>query len=573
MAYSLRRWLIFAGMALAYAASILDTTIMHLALPTIARWFATDLMTASWVVNSYNLVFCAFLVTAGRLADTYGHKRLLLIGISLFSLASLACALAPSLFWLIVFRGIEALGCACLGSVGLSVVGLLFPKECRSRPLGIWSAIAALAAILGPIVGGLALLFSWRLLFLINLPICALAFLLTNLLPTTPTQSRAPRFDVAGMFFVALLLTSIILLLIETWSLPQLVILLLVATLSLAGLILAERSSAAPLVDAALFRVQSFAASSLGMLLFWLAYQGASLILGLYLLGAAHLSAEYSPSLKEDENEIVLMATLALAEATWKPFEFQPFSMTRCTEQAALFSIPVPIANVIVSLLVRGTFPQWVRAVAGILCGACGFLWLSVFGTAPLWILIFPALLIGGAASLCFTSFHACVLSDISPPHLGQASGLFNTCRQLATTAGAALLLGSISWHLQGQVTLLKRYAQATMQVAPMTSAQRIQASTRCDTWLASLVANQGSAHLPQIRLLGVPSFDTWFSGQVQAAIVTAFSQTWMLCAALAVLALPLALALRPRRTPTRALSKVPHPRIGGIAHAVSTRS
>jgi EmrB/QacA subfamily drug resistance transporter len=534
MSYFFRRWLIFAGMGLAYAASILDTTIMHLALPTLARSLTADVMSTSWVVHSYNILFCAFLVTAGRLADTYGHKRVLLFGISLFSLASLLCALAPSLFFLIVFRGLQALGGACLGSVGLSVVGLLFPREQRTLPLAIWSAIAALAAVLGPIVGGLALLVSWRMLFLINLPICAAAFLLTGLLPPLPSHLRKSRFDVAGMLLVALLLTSIILLLIETWSPLELLVLLLIVLLSLAGLVVAERSSAAPLIDGSLLRVRSFAASSLGMLLFWLAYQGATLILGLYLLGAQHLSAE----------------------------------------QAALFIIPVPLANVAVSLLLRGTFPQWARAVAGILCGASGFLWLSVLGTAPIFLLVFPALLIGTAASLCFTSFHACVLSDISPHQLGQASGLFNTCRQLATTLGAALLLSSISWHLQEQITLLARYAQATIQVAPMTTLQRIQASTRCDTWLSSLVANQGSQHVPRLEVVGIPSFDVWFSGQVQAAIVTAFSQTWMLCAALAVLALPLALALRPRRAAAPAASSVPRLRTGGGVHAaVPTRS
>src|SRR6266700_5397100 len=152
---NIRRWLIFAGMGLAYAASILDTTVVHLALPTIARQFTADLMASSWVIHSYNVVFAAFLITAGRLADVYGHKRVLLSGISLFSLASLSCALAPSLFLLIVFRGLQALGGAALGSVGFAVVGLVFPKEHRVLPLAIWSAIAALAAILGPIIGGL----------------------------------------------------------------------------------------------------------------------------------------------------------------------------------------------------------------------------------------------------------------------------------------------------------------------------------------------------------------------------------------------------------------------------------
>ncbi len=480
------------------------------------------------VIHSYNVVFAAFLITAGRLADVYGHKRVLLSGISLFSLASLSCALAPSLFLLIVFRGLQALGGAALGSVGFAVVGLVFPKEHRVLPLAIWSAIAALAAILGPIIGGLTLLVSWRLMFLINLPICALAFLLTGLLPAWSSHRRKPRFDVAGMLLVALVLISIILLLIETWSAAALAILLVIALLSLAGLILAERTNPAPLVDGALFRVRSFAASSLGMLLFWLAYQGATLIFGLYLLGAEHLSAE----------------------------------------QAAFFIIPVPLANVAVSLLVRENFPQWARAVAGIVCGASGFLGLSALGTAPLWMLVVPALLIGMAASLCFTSFHTCVLSDIAKQQFGQASGIFNTCRQLATTLGAALFLKSISWHLQAQLTQLGQYAQATMQVVPMTRAERIQASTRCDTLLASLMTNQGSQHLPSLHLLGIAAWDSWFSQQLQAALISAFSQTWLLCAALALLALPLALSLRPQRSTRRVAGEATPGRQGGLIHA-----
>jgi EmrB/QacA subfamily drug resistance transporter len=529
----IRRWLIFAGMGLAYAASILDTTIVHLALPTIGREFTADLMTTSWIVHSYNIVFAASLVIAGRLADTYGHKRILLMGISLFALSSLGCAFAPSMEWLIVLRAMQALGGASLGAGGFAVVCLIFPVSHRALPLSIWSAVAALAAIMGPVIGGIVLAFSWRWIFLINLPVCIFAFFLTCLLPVSVSRKER-HFDVAGMLLLALFLTSLILLLLEDWSGEMFIALLTAVGLSIAGFVFIERKSVAPLLDLTLFRLQSFTASSIAMFVFWLAYQGATLILGLYLLNAQHLA----PS------------------------------------SAAIFIVPVPLANIVTSLFLKVRWHMWIRAVVGILCGSIGFLGLSVLGSAPLWQIVFPALLIGAAASLCFVSFHASVLSEVPKNKLGQASGIFNTARQLATTLGAALLLKSISWQLQGQFTQLEHYEQATMQVVPITPGQRLQAETFCNQFLSSLIESQGSIHVPHLHLLGIPTWDAWFSQQLQASMVSAFSQTWLLCAAMAMVALPLAMALRPtQKNGLAASSSTEKQPKGVLSHAKNTRS
>ncbi|MFP5388835.1 MAG: MFS transporter, partial [Thermoleophilia bacterium] len=160
-----------AGAFLAF----LDATIVNIAFPDISRSFAGSGRDAlSWVLDGYFVVIAALLVPAGGLADRFGHKRIFLLGVGGFTAASLLCALAPSLGFLIAFRVVQGTGAALIAPTSLALVLDTFPAERRAAGVGIWGAAAAAAAAVGPTLGGaLVELSDWRLVFLVNLPLGA----------------------------------------------------------------------------------------------------------------------------------------------------------------------------------------------------------------------------------------------------------------------------------------------------------------------------------------------------------------------------------------------------------------
>src|SRR4051795_7528959 len=169
--FDARRALIVASVGALLA--FLDATIVNVAFPAIRASFSgSSLASMSWVLNAYNIVFAAFLVPAGRLADVLGRRRIFKSGIVVFTAASVGCGAAPSLDWLIAARAMQAVGAALLVPASLALVVEAFPVERRARAVGLWGAAAAAAAGLGPPLGGaLVELYNWRLAFLITLPL------------------------------------------------------------------------------------------------------------------------------------------------------------------------------------------------------------------------------------------------------------------------------------------------------------------------------------------------------------------------------------------------------------------
>src|SRR6202035_4686823 len=173
---------VLAIASLGAAVAFIDATIVNIAFPDIARSFpATPISSLSWVLNAYNIVFAAFLVAAGRIADLLGRRRMFIFGLELFTAASLLCAVAPSADALIAFRVMQALGAAFLVPASLALVLSAFPPDRRSHGVALLSAVAAAAAGLGPSLGGLLVAADdWRLVFLVNLPIGAAAIVLAR---------------------------------------------------------------------------------------------------------------------------------------------------------------------------------------------------------------------------------------------------------------------------------------------------------------------------------------------------------------------------------------------------------
>jgi MFS family permease len=195
------RWLALVVLCMGSLMIVLDTTIVNVALPSIRADLGFSQTSLAWVVNAYMLTFGGFLLLGGRLGDLFGHRRLFLSGITLFTLASLACGLAGSQGMLVGARAVQGLGGAVASAVALSLMMTLFtePAE-RAKAMGVFGFVAAGGGSIGVLLGGvLTDVLDWHWIFLVNLPIGVLVFALTlRLLPAARVPAAAGRLDVAG---------------------------------------------------------------------------------------------------------------------------------------------------------------------------------------------------------------------------------------------------------------------------------------------------------------------------------------------------------------------------------------
>jgi EmrB/QacA subfamily drug resistance transporter len=397
---------------------VLDFFIVNVALPSIAADMEASPSSLEWVVAGYGLTFAAFLITAGRLGDDVGRRRVYAIGLGLFTLASLACGLAPSPATLVLARLAQGLAAAVVMPQVLSIIGVAYRGPDYVRALSIYGVVLGLAAVGGQVIGG-ALVESdlaglgWRWCFLINVPVGLAALALTPVLvPESRAESRS-RLDLAGAVLVAAGLVAILLPLIEgraqgwpTWTWISL--------------------SAAPVVLAAFVAYQRA-----------LARRGAAPLLDLGLFGQQGFSAGLATQL-----------LLASAQAAFFVFLALYLQMGRGLEplESGLVFTIVAVAYVAVSGPAPKLTERYGRAViaAGGLCLAAGLgslaLAVAELGVAGSPAALAPGLLLAGAGiGLCFTPLTAIVLGNIDPERAGAASGVLSTTQQVGYSLGVAI--------------------------------------------------------------------------------------------------------------------------------------
>jgi EmrB/QacA subfamily drug resistance transporter len=268
-----RRWWVLLITCVPLFMMMLDITIVNIALPDIMNSFNTGISTVEWVLNAYILAFAVLLITLGKLGDLYGRKLLFLGGLGLFTVSSLACGLAPNITTLIVARVFQALGGAAMMPATLSILNVAFGDK-RGMALGIWGAVAGVASALGPIIGGaLVDAYSWRWIFLINLPVGVLAFIAAIIIireSTDPTAER--RIDIPGVLAISTALFCLTYALVEGqkygWGSALIVGLFAASFVTFVAFLAIERKIAAPLIRLNLFRNRTFTAgNSVGLIL------------------------------------------------------------------------------------------------------------------------------------------------------------------------------------------------------------------------------------------------------------------------------------------------------------------
>jgi EmrB/QacA subfamily drug resistance transporter len=406
------RWVVLVIACLAQFMVVLDATVVNVALPSIQRGLHFSSSSLPWVVNAYTLIFGGFLLLGGRAGDLIGRKRLFVLGVALFSGASLVNGLAQSSTMLIVGRGVQGLGGALLSPAALSIITTTFTEqEERTRALGVWSAIAAGGGAVGLILGGvLTQLASWEWIFIVNVPVGVLTLLATlRFVPESRADLEHRSFDLAGAVTVTAGLVTLVYAIVKAqafgWGSARTVGLIAAALVLLAVFVAIEQRTVAPLIRLSIFRVRTLSVANAVLLLV------ASGLFGMFFFASLYVQEilGYSP----------LRAGLAFLPVT----------------------AGIAIGAGLAQQLIRRFGVRNVLLV-GIVLATAGMVVLAripVHGTYAGDLL--PGLLpLSIGMGLAFVPVTLLATGGVTGNDSGLASGLFNTSQQVGGSLGLAIL-------------------------------------------------------------------------------------------------------------------------------------
>jgi EmrB/QacA subfamily drug resistance transporter len=406
-----RRWWVLAIVGAAFFMTVLDVAIVNVALPSIEKDLKVSETTVQWVLIAYAITFGGFLLLGGRMADILGRKRIFLVGLTLFTLASLVCGLAGNIGVLIGARAVQGIGAAIISPAALSIVSTTFTEGAeRNKALGIWGALGGSGAAAGVLFGGIITKYlGWQWIFYVNVPVGALVFGLA--LPFVP-ESRADlghrRFDVAGAVTVtgglALLVYAISKAPDVGWGSARTILLLIVSVAILALFVVIERRSAAPLMPFSIFRIRSLLAANVVGFLLGAVIFANFLVLTLYVQQILGWSAlKTGVTFLATAGTTVIWAGVAQALTT----RFGPR--------------PVIVAGMLILATAMGWYTQ---------IPVHGHFWPD---------LLPPYLIFALGLAFGFVPVTIAALAQVKPEEAGLASGLINTNQQIGGAIGIAV--------------------------------------------------------------------------------------------------------------------------------------
>lgn len=401
-----------AVIAAAVFMANLDLWIVNVAFVDIGTSLHASLADVSWVLNAYAVTLAALLVPAGRLGDRVGHRAVFLGGMVIFTLASAACALAPGLAVLVVSRIAQAVGAAAQLPASLALLMAAVPAESRTNAARSWSAIGAVAAVCGPVFGGLLVTLDWRWVFVVNLPIGVIALVIgRRVLPYPAPRSREPIPDLAGAALLVVAVASLTGALVESptwgWTSGRTAGLLASAIVGTALFLVRSMRHTHPLVELHLLRVRRFAIANAGTVAFSAAF-----------------------------------AIMLLSNSLWCQ-EIWHYSPLRTGLAMAPGPLMVPFVTAFSARLVNRVGLGPLTAVGSALF-AVGLVWRIVAATAtPDYVRdLLPSMLIGGTGvGLALSSFIAAGATALPAERSATASGTVNSGRQIASALGVAVLV------------------------------------------------------------------------------------------------------------------------------------
>src|SRR5512132_1096323 len=263
-----RKWFTLAAVSFGLFMIMLDNTVVNVALPASPRDLGVGLSELEWIVTGYALTFAALMLIGGKVADAYGRRLIFVIGIAVYTLASLWCGLADSGEMLITARIVQGAGAALMNPATLSIIAATFPPRQRGTAIGIWAGVSALALAIGPLIGGLLTEHaSWNWIFFVNVPVGILGIFASFLLIDESRDPTHERLDLPGLATSALGLFSLTYGLIEAnsygWGSTRIVGAFVLAAGALVAFVVLERRQRAPMLDLTLFQNRTYVGANL----------------------------------------------------------------------------------------------------------------------------------------------------------------------------------------------------------------------------------------------------------------------------------------------------------------------
>ncbi len=418
-----RPWPALWALVVGFFMILVDTTIVSVANPRIMQGLDADINSVIWVTSAYLLAYAVPLLVTGRLGDRFGPKRIYLIGLVVFTVSSAWCGLAGSIEMLIAARAVQGLGAALLTPQTMAVITRTFPPHDRGRAMSLWGATAAVATLVGPVLGGLLVdSLGWEWIFFVNVPVGIVGFLLAwRLVPSLETHSH--QFDIPGVVLWAIGMSCLVFGIQEGETFDWGTIWGPVNVWSLIGLGVAV----------------------LGVFLWWQRRGRGEPLLPLRLFSDRNFSLG---------NAAIAMVGIAVtSNALPLVFYYQlvlGFTPTRAALQLVPMALFSGVLAPVVGRLVDRVHPRYL-ATAGLLMMAASMLWYAVWlvpDESLWWRLLFPSALMGIGSAFTWSPIGTTTTYNLAPADAGAGSGVYNSVRQVGSVLGSAAIAALIQARL-----------------------------------------------------------------------------------------------------------------------------
>ncbi len=400
-------WPALWALVLGFFMILVDATIVSIATPALMAAFDADVDAVVWVTSAYLLAYAVPLLVTGRLGDRFGPRRCYLVGLAVFTLASLWCGLTGSIAGLVLARVVQGLGASIMSPQTMAVITRTFPADQRGRAMSLWGAVAGIAVLVGPILGGVLVdALGWEWIFFVNVPVGVVGFVLAaRLVPALPTTVR--RFDLLGVALSAVGMFLLVFGIQEGQSLAwgATARVLIGAGLAVLALFVAwqVRNRAEPLISPTLFRDRNFSLANVAITTVGFAVTAQAFPITLYAQGVRGLSPT---------GAALLLAPSAIVSTVLAPY------VGRLTDRA---------------------HPRGIAAV-GLVSFTAGLLGLAAVmrpGT-PIWALLVPIAVMGVGSGFMWAPINTAATRNLPMHQAGAGAGVYNTTRQVGAVLGSA---------------------------------------------------------------------------------------------------------------------------------------
>lgn len=424
----------FLAIILGFFMALLDTTVVNITLPKMTEYFNTSMDHISWVVNAYNLATAVILVTASRLADQFGRKKLFISGVVLFTISSLLCGISNSLQALILFRTIQGFAAAFVVTIAMPLSAEIFPPEKRRTIMALWGAFSGLAAASGPSIGGIITqFFNWRYIFFINIPIGCICIVLTmKFIKESYDPTASKSIDFGGIITISIAMFCLTFALMKAnekgWTSSFILSFFVVSVIALILFVIIELKVKAPMVPLSLFKSMPFTNGSISLFLLGLGMMSGTYLLSFFLIqvkGLNQLSAG------------LIISTMSLT--------------------SMIFSI-------LATILTKKLGSRLTSALGiFLLCISC-YLNSSLTQNSSNVDIILRLIVAGSGTGLSMATLIGSTMANVPVDKIGIASGINNMTRTLGTVLGVALFLTIFTSNMTTQMSDAKESVIQTIQ-------------------------------------------------------------------------------------------------------------